>query len=313
MMDWHRRLLADCESLGQDFAALFHLQPLVDAAPDDPALRRRRAELSGRLGRWAEAEDDLGVFFARNPYDPDVVRGLAVLRARRGDRAGYRQLCGDLLRTAMRAPSPILAEPALQVATVAPGAVDDPAELVRLAERYAVSAPPRVWGPLSVLGAARLRAGEIEESARDLREALAAYGRDLRQRAGLLARGTQFVTEAAAVTPECDQGTPRDWLFLAMAERRLGNLATARAWLEKASRWIELASLDPPDPSVLGGMGEPTQRALARVQSALGAALTARGGVSRPGWRSHLPTWRQRLELSLLLEEAKAAVDGRPP
>jgi hypothetical protein len=49
-----------------------------------------------------------------------------------------------------------------------------------------------------------------------------------------------------AVKAQSEGGTAQDWLFLAMAHRRLGHQGEARNWLEKAVNWINQAAPDAP-------------------------------------------------------------------
>jgi WD40 repeat protein len=96
------------------------------------------------------------------------------------------------------------------VCALAPESIADPARLVSLAE-----APPSAYEEasyLSRLGGALYRAGRYAEAVRRLEASIAAQGRG---------------------------GTPFDWLFLAMAHRRLGHAGEAKSWLERSVRRIE--------------------------------------------------------------------------
>jgi len=99
---------------------------------------------------------------------------------------------------------------------LAPAAVADLDRPIRLAEK-AVAAEPRNSSYRNTLGALLYRAGRFPAAGECLREALR------------LDKG---------------QGTPEDWLFLAMTEHRLGRDAQARGWLDKALKWIEAANND---------------------------------------------------------------------
>jgi tetratricopeptide (TPR) repeat protein len=77
--------------------------------------------------------------------------------------------------------------------------------------------------------------------------------------------------------PESD-GIPQDWLFLAMAHHRLGEKKAARKWLERASGWVD-------------------QSPLRRSQGP---------AIEPPA------SWKVRLELQILLREARALIFGSP-
>src|SRR5262249_37054153 len=56
-------------------------------------------------------------------------------------------------------------------------------------------------------------------------------------RAGRFEDAVKRLGEACRLHAE--GGTAWDWLFLAMAEHRLGHDGAARGWLDKAARWID--------------------------------------------------------------------------
>ena len=69
-----------------------------------------------------------------------------------------------------------------------------------------------------------------------------------------------------------DAGHVLDWVFLVLAHRRLGNIAEARRWLEKARRWDDL---------------EPDQASFS--------------------------SWRERVQIRALIDEAERLVEETPP
>ena len=87
---------------------------------------------------------------------------------------------------------------------------------VVFAER-AVEMAPQVSTYWNTLGIARYRAGDLERALVDLE-------RSMELRTG---------------------GNAYDWLFLAMAQQRLGNEGEARAWYERSIAWMERADTDP--------------------------------------------------------------------
>jgi hypothetical protein len=91
-------------------------------------------------------------------------------------------------------------------------------------------------------------------------------------RAGQL-DAVEWLQKAAKIAPE--GGSPYDWLFLAMAEHRLGHKAQARQYLDKSIAWMN-----------------------DRLQPGTGR---------EPRWASP-PLWRVRLELQILRREAEALI-----
>jgi hypothetical protein len=159
---------------------------------------------------------------------------------------------------------------------------------------------PAVHGALAL---ALYRAGRFEDARRSARESIAAYGR--KWRASPLFNmaypaNPVFASTADAVTPEGPAGTPREWLLLAMIEAKLGHKAEAVAWRDKVFPWLDRASADPVDPSLVGAMLDPTARTMSQVQ------VNFQGGILRMTHsRRNDPTWRQLAELSILRQEAE--------
>jgi tetratricopeptide (TPR) repeat protein len=91
---------------------------------------------------------------------------------------------------------------------LAPGALADPAEVVRLGER-ALADDPRNGDALWALGLAHYRAGHWDRAVKQAQEAIAAD------------------PETAWVR----------WPVLALAHHRLGHREEARRWLDRAAGW----------------------------------------------------------------------------
>src|SRR5262249_5198466 len=94
----------------------------------------------------------------------------------------------------------------------------NPAEAVRLAQS-AVAAAPTTGAYWNTLGVANYRNG-------DNKAAVAVLDQAMRLREG---------------------GNSYDWLFLAMAHRRLGDRDTARAWFDRALQWMDQCQPDRED------------------------------------------------------------------
>src|SRR5262249_42085615 len=95
-----------------------------------------------------------------------------------------------------------------------PDATADYLPLLRLAEKHAATGPKN-WHYLQALGAARYRAGRFEAAVEAINNAGKAHA---------------------------NGGNAFNWLFLAMANHRLGHANEARQWLAKAVQWIEQAT-----------------------------------------------------------------------
>jgi serine/threonine protein kinase/WD40 repeat protein/Flp pilus assembly protein TadD len=246
LSDWHRAAAADDEAAGRKEAALWNLDRAVALTPDDwtlyalraglgdparavadldEAVRRgaepgivvRAAVRAAESGDWPRTATLFNVA-ARTPTLSTQARYLqAVANLKAGDAAGYRAACGGI---AERLPpvGPKLpageANAAAMAFALGPNATGDWTKpvawidhaLARLAAAEKAN-PDKKDGLrrerhalLNTRGAVLYRAGRFEESAKTLREGMSFHA---------------------------DGGEFHDWLFLALAEHRLGRAAAA--------------------------------------------------------------------------------------
>lgn len=210
------------------------------AAPRDPHLHFKLGRLLWEKGDLDGAIASLREMLANNPTNHVNCASAAydildMALTRKGDRKGAFEIRREEL--ALR-PTNIgaLYGVAWYLATATDREQRDPEEAVRLARRMVEldSERSEVW---KCLGVALYQAGEWRES-------VTALNRSMQLGSG---------------------GDAYDWVFLAMAEHRLGRTAAARTWLEKATAWRaknatddELLGrfLDEADALLHGGAGE---------------------------------------------------------
>jgi tetratricopeptide (TPR) repeat protein/predicted Ser/Thr protein kinase len=167
------------------------------------------------LGRREKAAADYARALELETREEDlegIAYRLAWLRVRRGDQAGYRRLCADLLKRFRHTRSPRSAYLLARICGLAPGGAADPSAPVELAKQSLLSFPREGWH-LHALGLAHYRAGQFDEAIRRLRESLE--------------RDPNWPAQAV------------NWLVLAMAHHRLGRAEEARRWLDRAIAWID--------------------------------------------------------------------------
>jgi serine/threonine protein kinase/WD40 repeat protein/tetratricopeptide (TPR) repeat protein len=242
VLDFQTNCVIDCSKANRWAEALWYLDRLIAARPDDGSLHEdraavyaklgreddrqadlarvfelgadeglvmTRAEALGRAGRWAEAAGLLARRGRSSSVSRELAQAWGVASVRAGDRAAYREACAALL--AWEGPKPTIVWNALSEAsllTQAPGGVDDYQALIDgFGKRLAITPPPiPVYRHLflNALGGLLLRAGRIDEA-------------------------ITRVNEGMAVAKDAEG--PGDWALLAIAHARRGSLGEARQWL----------------------------------------------------------------------------------
>jgi WD40 repeat protein len=241
---WHEARAADAEQDGDTFAALWHLDHLLTARPDDWLLQARRGRAlsaGGRLdqaaGAYARAlqhasAEDLASWYAHRAADCEPVaknptgqwyaalakaaesglvplaRRQAILCLQAGDQADYRSLCASLLPRLGPTPDPRAAG----IFTLGPDAVADWSRPLALAEEALKGLPDagaQRHDALVTLAALLYRANRLRDAVGHMDEALRANG---------------------------GRGERRDYLLLALIHHGLKEAAEARRSLDLADR-----------------------------------------------------------------------------
>jgi len=191
---------------------------VLDADPGRDPVRYRRAQMWLRMGRFQEALADLAWLIEHYPKDP----ALFELRSQVHDRLGHREQAQADMKQAVESP---LADAqhynnlAWRLAT-GPIALRDPEQALVLA-RKALALTTATAIHLNTLGVALYRTGQYAEAITTLEQSLAA------------SKG---------------ESDAFDLFFLAMARRKLGQVAQARGDLDRAIRWRR----DHPNPTQPG-------------------------------------------------------------
>jgi Flp pilus assembly protein TadD len=251
VLDFQIHCVIECNAAGRWHEALWYLDRLIAARPDDGALHEdraaiygklgreadRRAELArvfelgadqglvipraeelGRAGRWAEAEGLLARCGRTGPLSRELAQAWVIASLKAGDRADYREACAAFL--ASQGSNPPLVPNALTAASFfAQGAegLDDYRVAMGWFEHWlsGVPAPAPQYRHVfsNALGGLLLRAGRVDEAIVRLNE-------------GITGAPEEISTA---------------WGYLALAHARKGELAEARRWLER----LRLAAADP--------------------------------------------------------------------
>jgi tetratricopeptide (TPR) repeat protein len=211
---WYLRGVFHDSIVPEYAAAVRDYSKAIELGMDVWIVHYRRGVAYAQLGQWDNAAADV----AKAPWMergmqgplPWQVEALALLAA--GDTSGYRRVCARLLKHLGQTEDPNTPNNIIWVCVLGPGSVVEIDSCLQWMEK-AVARQPN-YELLNTLGATLHRAGRFEAAIERLNEAIKSHGKD---------------------------GTAADWLFLAMAQYRLGRAEEARQALDKAARWMEQA------------------------------------------------------------------------
>jgi tetratricopeptide (TPR) repeat protein len=236
---WNRNGASAAERQENWYGAIFHLNRLLEAFPEDGILARRRGRAWAEFGddvradadyaraeargairraldwydrgkvylmqeRWDRAAKYMNRAIELGLVDPSPLYDAALANLAAGDVAGYRKVCARMVAEHADEDDPDLCNTLAWACSVVPGAVDDWAVPLRWA-KY-LDAQEKDYNMMNTSGALLYRAGRLDEALKRL---------------------------TAAVEKNSKVGTPHDWVFLAMVEHRLGHADAARRWLAK--------------------------------------------------------------------------------
>lgn len=226
---WHRRQAERCLGHGEWTLAISHLGLVIRRGTPRWLDLAARGRAHAELAKWELAARDFEAAAAAGA-DMEVWQDFAMAQLGRGDTVGYRSTCRRLLEQFGATEHALPARRIAWTCAVLPGAVEDTAPVVKLAER-ALAVDDGSSRCLEVLGSTLVRAAAYE-------------------------RAVAALTESIENSDD-GKGTAITWLLSAMAHRHSGQNGEAREWYDKAVRWISDARSAGPD----GDDGSPAWRA----------------------------------------------------
>jgi serine/threonine protein kinase/Flp pilus assembly protein TadD len=258
----HNKLGLALSRLGASEEAIAAYRRAIDLDDRNANAHHNLAEALQEQGGRAHAErrewrQAVECYARALPYSPPEPGHFwfeyAALQLLSGDRAGYARACAHLVEHCGQETKLTKLRPyhVARACTLAPGSLTDAARPLRLAQQELAEQPGEFWS-LTEQGALHYRAGRFKEAIPLLEKSLQA---DPRSGCAIL-----------------------NWLWLALANQRLGKTAEARHWLAKAEEWFDQYSERMPN----------------RAEEELGL---------------HYHNW---LEAHVLRREAEALVDAAP-
>jgi tetratricopeptide (TPR) repeat protein len=202
---WHlAHALSAVRNPRLQYGAEFHLQALSHLEPPNDETALELAALNAWLGKWQDAAAGFAAVHTRRPLvTVDSAYAHALLRLRAGDLQGWREVCADL-----RA-------------------------------RFG-STELHSWGRACLLG--QSSSTEPAVVLRELTRLQAAGSDQVRILIGAAYYRAERWSEAVQYYEKLLQGNPNQpqpfaWLFLAMANCRIGKPEQGQKWLEQVEKW----------------------------------------------------------------------------
>jgi WD40 repeat protein/Tfp pilus assembly protein PilF len=183
----------------------------IELNPNDADFWAGRGRAHAELGQWDKAAEDFGKAISHGREDGVTFRDQALARLGAGDLAGYKQVCGRMVKRV--GGSPATAQVVGWTCSLVPDALPDLKPLVQPAER-ALAANTESLAHHNTVALLRYRTGQLQPARQQLEKV-----QELR-------------------TPV---HAPFDWLLLAMTEQRLGRADEAKKWLARAVEGQETA------------------------------------------------------------------------
>ena len=181
-------------------------------AARDPVVLFDRARNHIARREWKKAAACYAEGFELEPTDNgDLWFEYAAAQLLAGDQVGYRRSCANMLVRCQSA-APMRPYLAARACTLVPDSSDDPAQPGRLSADELLGSRTAFWS-LTERAALQVRAGSPQNAVLDLESSLSTDGRPGR-----------------AIL---------NWLWLAIANQKLGKAEEARRWLDKAVGWLD--------------------------------------------------------------------------
>ncbi|MBV9491355.1 MAG: tetratricopeptide repeat protein, partial [Verrucomicrobia bacterium] len=196
-------------------------------------IQQQRGYAYAALGNLQQAEGDFSEVVKQFPDDTEALGNRADAELALGKRSDYLEICRQCCEIALKKHEAHASNTAAWLCSLVPGAPGDLQALISLM-RETTQENPKGYAYRSTLGSILYRAGEYQEAITTLRAAMTM--RPL--------NSVDSSSSAKALDHDQD-GTAWEWVFLAMANFRLGDRTAANKWLKQVADRFDLVSSDP--------------------------------------------------------------------
>jgi eukaryotic-like serine/threonine-protein kinase len=222
------------------------------------------------LGEYDQADKDINHAIDGGIDENAANYMSAILDLNANDMAGYRQRCATLLKENADDKTPEMQYHLAWICKLGPNAVDDLSVPLQFAQSVAATRPGD-YNAASNYASLLYRQGKYQDSIDAFTAGMKLYTEDSSDAEKFLA------ADSTATTRTDGTGTGWDYVFLAMANKKLNHDDEAKQWLEKARLWI----------------------------------AANKPGVPRESHESNLNNeWFNQLSLAILYREAAGIVNG---
>jgi Flp pilus assembly protein TadD len=195
------------------------VKPLASRDPALPAVQARQYVDQKQWAKAARIYEELTE--QATPPDGEIWFERAASQLLAGDREGYRQSCRRVLELASK--GRMRAYLAARACSLAPDSVDDPIIPADIGD-FELKAFPQAFWSLTEQGALQYRLQRYDQ-------AVSLFELSLKSRS----------------EPGC---AVLNWLWLALAQQRRGDKSQARAWLQRATTWLDALTKQMPGKEV---------------------------------------------------------------
>jgi tetratricopeptide (TPR) repeat protein len=227
--------------LGEDWAlAIADYKQAMQLRAEDPMIRAHLAYCYGAVNDFENAGSESRAVSDSSSTEAKIAAGelseSVLLAAPNFDAKKYNEVAEQVTHLAQNDYDPSNANIAAWICSLVPGTTGKPEDLVDLMRR-ATNDQPKEYAYQSTLGSILYRAGHYEEAIKTLKSAMS-------MRPVPSENAPNSVPDQNNSQHDRD-GSAFDWIFLAMANERLGQSTEAKKWSKQVADQLDRLKQDP--------------------------------------------------------------------